>query len=345
MKSAPRKSQPVRRPLASRQPPQPDTTPHVVVLDPDQVALRVLGSALQDAGFRVSATWSMSEALKLVQEHRAVALVVATRGRASDALVVLSSAAARASGCIRVVLASGGDTTSEADLVLAKRDAPARLPAALHELVAARAPAVPDPTEAAREKARRIVLAVARDGHEGIDHCERLAAEARALAIALGLTPARVLDIELGALLHDIGMLAVRDEAFTRAGPLVFRERAQVQQHPTVGADLLRDVPELHRAIPVVLCHHERPDGSGYPRGLTKHAIPFDARVFQVVDAYEALVMGRPWRAALDHDAALARMREGVGTQFDPEVFAVFERMPASTWTLPRARGGAGMAA
>lgn len=333
-----------------RLPPAPVTARHVVVLDSDEFALRTLRLVLHNAGFRVSATWSVSDALGFVEEQRADAFVVSARVRTCDGLSVLRAPSVAKSGCLRVLLGFTGNVQDAMrapdapDIVLSKEEALTVLAKRLSDALDARRPETPEQAAALRLRARRIVAAVCRDGYEGMHHCERLAEWSRELATALGVPPSSVLDVELGAMLHDIGKLHVRDEVLNRAGPLTDREREQVQQHPLIGAELLRDVPELHRAIPVVLGHHEHLDGSGYPRGLAGEQIPLSARIVQVVDAYEAIVTGRPWRPALDHAAAVARMRERVGTQFDPTVFSAFERI-SPAWDARRRSDGAGRVA
>jgi HD-GYP domain-containing protein (c-di-GMP phosphodiesterase class II) len=148
----------------------------------------------------------------------------------------------------------------------------------------------------------------------------------------MGLSPSRVLDVELGALLHDVGKIGVRDAVLLKPGPLTEDEWVEMRKHPDLGVALLTEVPALRRALPIVQCHHERRDGKGYPRALVGNAIPLDARIFQVVDAYDAIVSDRPYRKGRSDAEARAEIAQHVGPQFDPEVFEAFNRIPALDW-------------
>jgi len=155
---------------------------------------------------------------------------------------------------------------------------------------------------------------------------------ARALGKEMGLSSARLLDVELVAMLHDIGQLAMPDPVLASTGALTPEQWRDIRRHPDLGAELLQGFPALRRAIPVVRCHHERADGGGYPRGLRGSAIPLDARIFQLVDAYDALTSDRPHRAARSDAAAREEILRNVGTQFDAEVYEAFVSIPADVW-------------
>jgi hypothetical protein len=295
---------------------------------------------LETGGFRVLPCANTSEALDLFEWYQPQA-VIEMASSSGDAFVV-GSPVIIATRSVRVLIhgerpAAGAKSTGRGappDLSMPHIEALTRLSRELREQLAkrsARGESEASWTEA-RETAHKIIRAVTRPGHEDVAHCVRLATWARRLGAVLALSPSRLFDLELGALLHDVGQLSVGDEALARAVPEAGRERARVEAHPQAGAELLRTVPALKRAIPVVLCHHERFDGSGFPRGLLRHAIPFEARVFQVVDTYEALVVGRPWRPAISHAAALDEMRALVGTQFDPAAFDAFATLPQADW-------------
>lgn len=161
-------------------------------------------------------------------------------------------------------------------------------------------------------------------------HSERVVVHAIALARALSLPDDAIARLELGALLHDIGKVAVPDSILSKPGPLDSEEWAIMRQHPTIGAGLVRDIPQLETAVPVIRHHHERWDGTGYPDGLAGEAIPLAARIFSVADVYDALVSDRPYRAGLTPEEAAAIIRRGVGTQFDPVVVATFEMLFAA---------------
>ena len=127
--------------------------------------------------------------------------------------------------------------------------------------------------------------------------------------------------VELGALLHDVGKLAVPDAILNKRGALDQNEWAIMRQHTSVGARMLLAAgPELAEIAPIVRASHERPDGRGYPDGLAGDAIPVEARIVSCCDAFSAMTTDRPYRAAMTRDAALEELRAHAGTQFDARV-------------------------
>ncbi|MBB5233752.1 HD domain-containing phosphohydrolase [Deinococcus budaensis] len=152
-------------------------------------------------------------------------------------------------------------------------------------------------------------------------HTERVQAHALAFGQALGLCAERLLGLRQGAALHDIGKLGVPDAVLLKPGRLTPQEREVVEGHVLLGAALTARIPFLHpEAIGVVRSHHERWDGQGYPDGLKGEEIPPLARLFALCDVYDALVSARPYRPALPPAEALALLRAGRGTQFDPHL-------------------------
>ena len=155
-------------------------------------------------------------------------------------------------------------------------------------------------------------------------HSRRVADLSLIVARELGIDGDDLLDIERAAILHDIGKLAVPDAILSKPAPLTSDEWLEMRRHPDVGHDLVRDVPFLGHAAEIIRSHHERFDGAGYPRSLKGEEIPLGARIFAVVDAYDAMTSDRPYRLARSHEEALEEIRRQVGTQFDPVVVAPF---------------------
>src|SRR5205814_2771206 len=131
----------------------------------------------------------------------------------------------------------------------------------------------------------------------------------------------------LGGWLHDVGKIAVPDQILTKRDSLSDEEWELVQRHPVVGAELLRNFPELASACPGVRHHHERWDGRGYPDGLAGEEIPLEARIVAVCDAFRVMVEPRPYRPVLDREAARAELERCSGTQFDPSVVTALLRV------------------
>ena len=158
----------------------------------------------------------------------------------------------------------------------------------------------------------------------------RIARYALRVARELGTPEKMLADIELGALLHDIGRSAILNDVVQTPRALDAGERAIVQTHPTIGWEMLRDIPGLAAAADIVYTHHERPDGKGYPRGLSGDAVPLGARLVMVCAAYDAMVEERPYRRGLPPHAACEELRRHVGTQFYAEVVDAFIRLHES---------------
>jgi len=167
-----------------------------------------------------------------------------------------------------------------------------------------------------------------RDAYTG-QHTAAVAELALGLALALGCDAAQARLIALAGQLHDVGKVAVPDAVLLKPGPLTPVEWALIRRHPAVGAAVLALVPALRTLAPIVRAHHERWDGGGYPDGLAGAAIPLGARVLAVADAYAAMTTARVHQSARPADAALAELRRGAGSQFDPVVVAAFADVPA----------------
>ena len=156
------------------------------------------------------------------------------------------------------------------------------------------------------------------------NHIQRVQAYATGLARAMGMSETEVRGIETGALLHDIGKLAIPEHILTKPGPLNPEEFSKIRVHPEVGAGIIRTVPFPYPVAPFILSHHERWDGRGYPAGLKEHDIPLGARVICIADYFDALTSDRPYRAAVSTEAAVAVLRQESGKALDPSVVDAF---------------------
>jgi putative nucleotidyltransferase with HDIG domain len=155
-------------------------------------------------------------------------------------------------------------------------------------------------------------------------HTLRLARVALAIGEELGFSDADLNHLEQVAMLHDMTKLELPRAILEKAGPLTADEWDKVQKHPELGYQMVRNAPFLQEAGEIILCHHERYDGGGYPRGLTGEEIPLASRVFAVADAYSAMTSDRPYRKAVSHTTAIEEIKSGRGTQFDPKVVEAF---------------------
>jgi putative nucleotidyltransferase with HDIG domain len=155
-------------------------------------------------------------------------------------------------------------------------------------------------------------------------HSRRVALYARRLAEQLGLTRGDILDVERGALLHDIGKIGVSDRILLKPGKLTDEEWHEMRKHALHGFEILRGIDFLGNARQVVRNHHERFDGAGYPDKLAGEGIPIGARIFAVIDTYDAMTSDRPYRKALPPAVAREEIVKQSGCQFDPECAAAF---------------------
>jgi HD-GYP domain-containing protein (c-di-GMP phosphodiesterase class II) len=156
---------------------------------------------------------------------------------------------------------------------------------------------------------------------------QRLAEMTERLARSMNATEEDVVNIRRGVLLEDISKLSLLDKILQKQGPLTDKEWEFVHQHPQVVFNLLEDISILRPALEIPYCHHENWDGSGYPRGLAGEAIPLAARLFAVVNVYDALLTDRPYRPSWDENDALAYIQSLSGIQFDPDVVSAFFKM------------------
>jgi PAS domain S-box-containing protein/putative nucleotidyltransferase with HDIG domain len=166
-------------------------------------------------------------------------------------------------------------------------------------------------------------------------HTQRVTQAAVKLARAMGLSEQELTHLRRGALLHDIGKMGVPDAILLKPGPLTEEEWASMKQHPTLAFQMLSQVRHLQPAIGIPYCHHEKWDGTGYPRGLRGEQIPLPARIFAVIDVYDALTSDRPYRPAWSAEKTQEYIRSQSGTHFDPRVVDAFLSMKATAEPLP----------
>ncbi len=155
-------------------------------------------------------------------------------------------------------------------------------------------------------------------------HSTRLAEWALHVAGELGLDESCLSDLEVAALLHDIGKIGIPDSILRKPAKLTDEEYALMKKHPEYGWAVMRNVPGLERASLMILHHHESYDGTGYPAGLKGEEIPMGSRIVSVIDAFDAMVSSRPYRAGLPFAEAERRLLQASGTQFDPGVVNSF---------------------
>ena len=158
-------------------------------------------------------------------------------------------------------------------------------------------------------------------------HSTRVSETSYLLGMELNLSEVQLNSLQRGSLLHDIGKIGISDTILNKTGKLTEEEWELMRQHPAIGKEIIKDIPFLQDAVPVVYAHHERWNGSGYPLGLSGTEIPLEARIFAVADIFDALTSERSYRERSAETEALSYLKEQAGILLDPEVVAVFERL------------------
>jgi diguanylate cyclase (GGDEF)-like protein/putative nucleotidyltransferase with HDIG domain len=195
-----------------------------------------------------------------------------------------------------------------------------------------------------RESTEVLARAIQAKDEGGSRHVERVQYYATMLAHRLELPELDRQAVEIAALLHDIGKLAVPEHILSKPGPLTLDERKKMQLHAQIGAEIVGAVPFPCPVAPLIRSHHERWDGAGYPCGLSGEQIPLGARILSVVDCFDALTSCRPYRPALSQEEAIQMLRDEAGKAFDPAIVARFTELlpvltpPANDGFTPRSR-------
>jgi putative nucleotidyltransferase with HDIG domain len=165
-----------------------------------------------------------------------------------------------------------------------------------------------------------------RDGDtEG--HSSRVAAHAIELAHLVGMSESELIDLRRGALLHDIGKMGIPDMILLKKTELTDKEWEIMRTHPTLGKNMLSSIEFLKNSVDVAYCHHEKWDGTGYPQGLKGEEIPLAARIFSVIDGWDALRSDRPYRDAMSDEEAWNYIEANIGKAYDPRIVEKFKAM------------------
>jgi putative nucleotidyltransferase with HDIG domain len=323
---------------------------HVLIVDDDDLVRETLHFVLEDGGYRVYAASSGAEALRLL-EREPIDIVLSDifmpgmngfdllrqiREVAPNTPVILIT------GYGNIEMAREALKQGASDFITKPyniHEIPIMIERNLtrHSLLENQTRQYEDAVQRSfRATLDALLAALDTRDTETEGHSERVAAYTMAMAHRLKLSSEELNDIERGALLHDIGKIGVPDSILYKPGPLTPEEWEIMKQHPVIGYRMCMKVDELRSAAPIVLHHHERWDGGGYPYGLAGEAIPLGARIFAIADTLDAMTSDRPYRKALSFAEAREEIIRCAGKQFDPEMVKLFLEIPEEELRLIR---------
>lgn len=167
---------------------------------------------------------------------------------------------------------------------------------------------------------KALIYAIDAKDHYTFNHSEHVAKLSSVIADEMGFSKIRKDKLQHAAIMHDIGKIGVNEQILRKEGLLNKEEHDEMRKHPEIGARIVNAVPFLEDTVEVILYHHERFDGTGYPEGLRGDKIPLTARIVAIADTVDAMMRDRPYRKALSHSKLTDELKNGAGTQFDPEI-------------------------
>lgn len=316
--------------MSERAHPAP-TGPRVAVIEDDDAIRRLLVRSLEAEGFGVISLADGDAGIRAIHEHQPDLVLLDLTLPRVDGFDLLRRLRADARTVALPVIVLTAHTAS-ADMVAA-------LDAGADDYIA-------KPFQQAELLARvrsawrmRQVLLRMEDAHAIVvalvnaveakdvdlkDHCRNLAFRAARLGAYVGLREQELEEVAFGALLHDIGKIAIPERILHKPGPLTDEEFAEMRLHPEIGERIIGPLRMAGAFSPIIRHHHERWDGRGYPDRLGGETIPLGARIVAIADAYDAIVRGRVYRAARTHEEAVDELRRHAGTQFDPGLVPLF---------------------
>ncbi len=314
--------------------PTPATRKTLLVVEDDPAMLIALRDILEGAGFRVCTADNGEAALEVFVTERPALVLSDISMPVMDGIGLYDSLRKLPGGKMTpfVFLTARG---AREDIFAGKSlgaDDYITKPITSHELVTAVRARLSRASEmmlaqlrkSYRDSLSALAVAIEARDHLTRDHVERVSAYALAMGKELGWGEEKLEALEFAAILHDIGKIEIREETLTKPGPLTPEEWQEMRLHPEVGARMIEAIPYLAHAAPIILHHHERWDGSGYPHGLKGEEIPEEARLLAVVDTFDAMTSDRPYHPAHSPERAKGEILSLSGRQFDARMVEAF---------------------
>lgn len=346
-----------------------DTGIRVLIVDDEQPVRELLAHFLDSRGFSTAQAATAEEALStLDQQHfdvvlsdvqmpgmNGLSLLSEIRRRHPDTAVLMLTACEDVSMAVDSMKAGALDYVTK-PFQLQKVEAAVRSAAERHRRLREEEDRLHDLERTVREQTVQLrhlladldqtntramdalVHALDAREHETQAHSRRVAEYAVRLAREMGLSGTELDTVRQGALLHDIGKIGIPDNILLKPGRLTDAEWREMRRHPQIGYWILNGIDRLRPAAGIVLAHHERFDGTGYPRGLKGEEIPLGARIFSVADSLDAMTSDRPYQYRKTYEEARDEIRNNSGLQFAPDVVHCFLRIPSIEWADIRKR-------
>jgi len=335
----------------------------VLVVDDDEAIRTMLGRHLRNLGYEVDSAQDMAQALEHIERRFFDLVLTDVRMPGPDGLELLDWIATHRGDTAVVMLSGSGDIklavramqggaldyiVKPFDLAevagtigraIASKQARmererylAGLEAALQDQSVTLRSTLNQLQEASQETLEALVTALDAREKETQAHSKRVSEYSVHLAGAMGVGGAELEVIRQGSMLHDIGKIGVPDRILLKPGSLSEDELVEMRKHPEIGSWIVSGVESLKRAADIVISHHERFDGKGYPAAVSGQRIPLGARVFAVADCLDAILSDRPYRGGQTSEHAREEIARHAGSQFDPEVTRCFLKIPNSVW-------------
>ena len=337
--------------------------PRILVVDDDRAAREILVEGLESAGYRCAAASNGAEALTKARQGRidlvlsdiempgqtGVELLRAIKSHNPDIDVVMVTGVVDVSTAIQAIRLGASDyltkpfnleevkiiverTWEKRRLIQENRSYQQQLEMRVAERTRELRTACQEIQDTYQATLEALMQALDMRDTETQGHSLRVVEYTVEIAVRMDVREPELTEIRRGALLHDIGKIGIPDAILRKPGKLDSSEWEVMKRHPELGYNMLAGIKFLEPAREIVVCHQEKFDGSGYPRGLKGERIPLGARVFAVADTFDAMTSTRPYRTGLPYEVARQEIIDYSGTQFDPKVVQAFLSIPRSRW-------------
>lgn len=333
----------------------PPIPPRILIVDDDESVRDVISVLLQEEGYQCVIASGAEMALDLAASEDVPLVISDMKMPGRDGLWLLEHLRERLPDTSVIMLTGYGDTEAAVDCLrrgavdyllkppkltdliraieralakrrieLAKKRYQKKLERKVRDRTAELRSALKDIASTYHNTLLALVAALDAREHETSDHSLRVVSYTTAIAERMGLRGAELEEIGRGALLHDIGKIGVPDAVLLKPGRLTPDEWTEMRKHPSIGHQMIQQIPFLATPAEIVLSHQEKFDGGGYPRGLSRTEIHIGARIFSVADTLDAMTSDRPYRQGTTFANAIAEVQRCAGSQFDPEVVKAF---------------------